>query len=92
MLTFVVEPAEREAWMEVEGRTWSRYLETCAGFVRKELWVDDARPGEVHAVIWWASQEEWDAVPASEVARIDADMGPWFRDCTMTRYQVVRTW
>ena len=55
-LTFDVDPALREQWMEVEERTWSRYLEQRPGFVRKQLWLDRDNPGQVHAMITWADE------------------------------------
>ena len=45
-LTFEVDPDEREKWMAQEERHWSRFLETCAGFVGKEMWVEESDPHE----------------------------------------------
>ena len=89
-LTFRVDPAERAAWMEVEERTWSRFLERQAGFVRKQLWVDVDDETHVHAMIEWESLEHWKAIPDAELAAVDAAMGPWWRDCTCRTFQVVR--
>lgn len=90
MLTFQVAESERAAWMEVEERTWSRYLEQCAGFLRKQMWVDDERPDEIHAVIWWESEELWYTIAEADIARVDAEMGPWFREGVMRKFQMVR--
>lgn len=90
-LTFRVDPAERAEWLPIEEQTWSRYLERQPGFIRKEMWTNRDDPAEVHAVIWWADQETWFQIPQSEIADVDAAMGPWFRDATSMRiFDVVR--
>ena len=89
-LTFEVDPAERDQWLAVEEKNWSRYLESRHGFVDKEMWVDDNDPGRVCAVIRWASQQAWDAVPADDVRSVDEAMGEWCRDATMRRFRVIR--
>ena len=90
-LTFKVDPAERDEWLAVEEQTWSRFLERQAGFVRKEIWVERQHPEDVHAMIVWESEALWQAIPADELAAVDAAMGTWFRDCTMRIYDVLRS-
>lgn len=90
MLTFEVDPSERAQWLEVEERTWSRFLEQQRGFVRKEMWVDRESPGLVHAVIWWTDQESWFSIPKDELGVVDASMGTWYRDCTLRILDVIR--
>ena len=89
-LTFEVDPAERDQWMAVEERHWSRYLESRPGFAGKEMWVDDHDPGRVHAVIRWDTLQDWQAVPSSDVAAVDEAMGQWFRPASMRAFRVVR--
>lgn len=89
-LTFHVPPHERQAWMEVEERTWSRFLERQPGFVRKQLWVERGDEQVVHAMIEWESWEHWQAIPADELAAIDTSMGVMYRDCTCRIFDVIR--
>lgn len=89
-LTFPVTESERAQWMEVEERTWSRFLEQQPGFVRKQLWVERGRPDEICAMIVWADDESWFSIPADKLAEVDAAMGPWWRDCTLRTFDVVR--
>ena len=89
-LTFRVTPDERAAWMEVEERTWSRFLERQAGFVRKQLWVDVDDDQHVHAMIEWESLEHWKAIPDDQLAAVDESMGAWVRDCTCRTFEVIR--
>ena len=89
-LTFDVKPEERDEWLEVEEQTWSRFLERQAGFVSKQIWSEHGNVGQVHAMIRWTDMESWHAIPADELAAVDASMAHWFRDCTMKVYDVVR--
>jgi uncharacterized protein (TIGR03792 family) len=84
-LTFRVDPAEQAGWLPVEEQTWSRFLEQQPGFVRKEMWTNREDPWEVHAIIWWETQEQWFSITSEKVAEIDATMGPWFREATSMR-------
>lgn len=89
-LTFDVNPEERDEWLQVEEQTWSRFLERQAGFVSKQIWSEHGNAGQVHAMICWTDTASWHAIPADELAAVDASMGRWFRDCTMKVYDVVR--
>lgn len=91
MLTFTVTPEHQPKWMDVEARTWSRFLERQPGFVAKQVWTDREHPDLIHCVITWADQASWDAVSADRVAQVDAEMGEWFRPCTMRAFDVART-
>lgn len=95
-LTFHVPAEEIEAWLEIEERHWTRFLERQPGFVRKEMWRptdggDRADPVTVHAVIWWVSHEQWKAIPADELAAVSEAMGPHERTPTCISYDVVRS-
>ena len=89
-LTFEVDPNEREQWLAVEERHWSRYLETRPGFAGKEMWSPDDDEGRVCAVIRWESIEAWQAVPSADVAAVDEAMGDWFRPAVMRSFHVIR--
>lgn len=90
MLRFSVSASERDAWMDVERRVWTGFLETVPGFQRKEMWLDAEDPDAVTAVIWWESIEQWNAVTAEQCAAVDLEMGEWLRPCTLRSWRVVR--
>lgn len=90
MLRFAVDPEERSEWLEVEERTWSRFLERQPGFVRKEMWVEEGDHDHVHAVIWWESLAQWKAVGPDAVRAVDETMGSWLRRATLRTFHVVR--
>jgi uncharacterized protein (TIGR03792 family) len=89
-LTFDVEPEIREAWMEMEERLWSRYLEQRPGFIRKQLWVEMSNPAQVHAMIEWESYELWHSIPDEDIARVDAEMGELFREARVQKFAILR--
>ena len=89
-LTFRVPLDERAEWIQIEEATWSRFLERQDGFVRKQLWVDIDDPEHVHAMIEWASIEQWQSIHADELAAVDAAMGHWVREPTCRTYEVIR--
>ncbi len=89
-LTFEVPVHEQAEWLDLEERVWSRYLEQQAGFVRKEIWIDEEIPNQVNAVIWWESLELWKTITPEQVAEVDQGMGSAWKPCTMKVYQVRR--
>ncbi len=89
-LTFRVDPDERAAWMDVEERTWSRFLERQTGFVRKQIWADVDDDQQVHAMIEWESLDHWQAIAHDQLAAVDESMGQWLRECTCRTFEVIR--
>jgi len=87
-LTFTVPLAERDEWLEIEERHWSRFLEQQDGFVRKEVWQGAGE--QIQAVIWWASMEQWKAIPQEDLDRVAEAMGPYEREATCVAYDVLR--
>lgn len=88
-LTFAVPVSEREDWLALEAQHWSRFLERQDGFVRKEMWVAADDPTAVHAVIWWASLEQWKAIPEADLAAVADAMGPHERTATCATFEVL---
>lgn len=90
LLTFEVEPAERDEWLRIEESVWSRFLERQPGFVRKEMWMGPDDSSAVHAVIWWESMASWKAIGPDTVAEVDEQMGEWLRVATCQALEVLR--
>lgn len=89
-LTFIVNEEERPAWLRVEEDVWSRFLEACDGFERKQMWIEEGAPDVIHAVIWWESREKWKQITPDIVQTIDGRMGSFLRSCTMRVFDVIR--
>lgn len=86
VLRFSIEPESLEEWKRVDADTWTAFLLVQPGFIRKEVWqgTDD----DVRVVVWWRSQEDWDAITQQQVAEVDAQMGEWFRPSTLETFVV----
>lgn len=89
-LTFEVQPEERTAWLHVEEDVWSRFLETCDGFIKKQMWIEEGDESRIHAVIWWESRDKWHSISAETVQTVDERMGTFWKACTMRVFDVER--
>ncbi|MEY3463570.1 MAG: hypothetical protein RLZZ468_1348 [Cyanobacteriota bacterium] len=69
LLRLQVPTAARQAWLEAERGSWEPWLERQPGFLGRELLWDPQRQ-EGTLVIRWASREQWKAIPATEVERV----------------------
>lgn len=97
-LTIEVPRALLEEWLDADERIWTRFLERQDGFVDKQVWVSRAPVDEhtvaVHAVIRWASEEQWKAIADDVLRRVDDEMAAavGFRPGEqLTVYDVART-
>lgn len=61
-LTFRVDAAEHDAFLDRDAATWTAALGEHPGFLAKETWLDAGRD-EVKLVIRWRSKRDWHAVP-----------------------------
>lgn len=78
-LHFLLDPADRDQFLEVEGRVWTGFLQTCDGFIDKQRWVTDDDPCRIVVMIWWNSMEQWKRISPEQVDEVDARMGEWLR-------------
>ena len=89
-LTLHVEDGDVEAFLDADARVWTAFLSRQPGFVRKEVWLPDDRPGVVVIMVWWQNRELWKAITEEQVAAVDAEMGEWFREPVVREYRVVK--
>lgn len=85
-LTFDVPSVAQTGWIEQDRAVWTPFLQAQAGFIHKELWIDE----KVHVVIWWESMEAWKAITAEQVAAIDEQLGEFQVEPTMRSFSVVQ--
>ena len=88
-LSFRVPRQQRAQWMAVEQVTWSDFLARQAGFVDKQLWVEQGNEDEIHAVIRWADERSWKQIPEDELERVDRAMGAFRRTPAARVYEVL---
>jgi uncharacterized protein (TIGR03792 family) len=72
VLVFRMDPAHVAGYLAVDHEVWTLGEAFVDGFHRipflsKEVWLDDARPGEVTLVFVWDSLEAWMAVGSEPV-------------------------
>ena len=90
-LHFIVEPSERDAFLERETEVWTGFLQSCDGFVDKQVWVAEDEPSRVVAMIWWNTMEQWKTITAKQCDEVDARMGEWLRPVAFYRaHRVVK--
>lgn len=69
ILVFRMDPSVVEEFITVDHTVWTLGEAFMPGleripFLSKEVWLDDAHPGEVTIVFVWDTQADWDAVGA----------------------------
>ena len=89
-LTFTVEERDREGWLDADERVWTAFLTEQPGFVSKQTWTDRAQPDRVHAVIVWADEASWKAIPHDALAATDEEMGDWRRPLVERVFDIAR--
>ena len=68
-LRLAVPASHRELWLQAEASSWQPWLEQQSGFEGRELFWDPQRQ-EGLLLIRWSSREQWKAIPAAEVERV----------------------
>jgi uncharacterized protein (TIGR03792 family) len=81
-LHFAVERDDVEQFLAVEGRVWTGFLQTCEGFLRKEVWLPEDEPGKVVVMIWWNTMAQWKSITPAQCDEVDIQMGEWLRPIT----------
>lgn len=87
-----VTPELREQYVQKDNEIWTSALSRYPGFLGKEVWISPDDLAEVVLVIRWETLEQWKAIPAEDLQRIDAEfvaaMGNTNRIVESSRYQV----
>ena len=67
-----VDPEKRELYVQKDAEIWTAALSKYPGFLSKEVWISPENLSELIIVIHWASLEQWKAIPAADLHRIEA--------------------
>jgi uncharacterized protein (TIGR03792 family) len=70
-LTFIVPPALRDRFLDLDRDIWTATLAAQAGFLGKEVWVEAGDPGRLHLIIRWQDRASWKSVPTALLAETD---------------------
>lgn len=84
-LHFRVAPSEQGGFLAKETEVWTGFLQTCDGFVDKQVWIADDDPELIVAMIWWETMEQWKTITAEQCDEVDARMGEWLRPVVFGR-------
>jgi uncharacterized protein (TIGR03792 family) len=75
-----VKPDLLEEWIELDHEIWSEGLAKWPGFAGKEVWVNNDRPGEVMAVVYWSDYDLWKAIDHQWLIETDREFNRRFGD------------
>ena len=70
-LKFRVAPEFREPFIQIDTDIWTSALENYPGFLGKMVWISPIDLTELILVIHWATREDWQAVPQTDINQID---------------------
>ena len=90
-LSFTVDPADVDEWVDADERKWTAFLAAQDGFLGKQVLVERDDQGTVHAVITWRDEAAWHAIPAVQLEAVDASMGRWRREPAARTFDVLRS-
>ena len=71
-LRLKVPESQVQTWLDAEQQTWQPWLEQQKGFLGRDLYWDPVGEQGV-LLIRWASRDQWKAIPAESVERVQAD-------------------
>jgi uncharacterized protein (TIGR03792 family) len=87
-----VDPDRREEYVQKDAEIWTKVLSKYPGFLSKEVWISPENLSEVILVIHWESFDKWQAIPAQELERTEAEfaqaMGRSYALVESASYQV----
>jgi uncharacterized protein (TIGR03792 family) len=92
LLKVKVPPKEREKYIQKDAEIWTTALAKYSGFLGKEVWINPDDDTEVILINHWATEEQWQAIPKTEMQaisqRFTQAMGKSYPIIQSARYQV----
>lgn len=70
-LKFRVQPELRSQFIQLDQQIWTTFIAKSPAFVSKEIWLNPDQPNEVITLIHWSDREQWKAIPAADVDRVE---------------------
>ena len=85
-------PELRERFVQKDEEIWTSMLSSYPAFLGKEVWISPDESSEVMLIIRWESFEGWQAIPESELQRVEDEfntaMNGAYEIVDSYRYQV----
>ena len=69
-----VTPGMEDFWVKKDTEIWSAALETCPGFLGKEIWLNRDVPGQIVVIIYWQSYDAWQSLDRQWVMDVEERM------------------
>lgn len=66
-----VEPEWHDRYLEADAEIWTTFLQSCPGFVSKQVWQNPDRLDEITFVIQWQTREDWKSINPEALAEVD---------------------
>ncbi|MBW4562073.1 MAG: TIGR03792 family protein [Mojavia pulchra JT2-VF2] len=92
LLKFKIAPNMREKCIQKDAEIWTTALAQYPGFLGKEVWINPHDSTEVIFIIRWASREQWQAIPQTDLEAIENKfaqaLGDTYKLVESAEYQV----
>ena len=69
-LVFEIKEGRVQEFIDLDQEIWTQQLAKHPGFIAKEIWINEFKPTEVTAIIYWNSMEEWESISEEELNKI----------------------
>ncbi|WP_066426407.1 TIGR03792 family protein [Anabaena sp. 4-3] len=91
-LKFQVAAGMAASFIQKDAEIWTTALAKYPGFLGKEVWINPHDSTEVICIMRWATKEQWQAIPPSELEVIEqefnAALGNSYKLVESNEYQV----
>jgi uncharacterized protein (TIGR03792 family) len=92
-LRFQVPEAWHDRFLQADAAIWTGFLQTCPGYLGKQVWRSPEQRHELILVIQWATREQWKAIAPEILAQVaaafEAELGQSFELGPVQEYEVV---
>ena len=86
-LVFQVEPDRVDEFVRLENEIWTNELMRQDGFISKDIWINESKPGEVSVIIYWKDFESWKNIPKEVTEKLTRQFDDQFG---AEDYQIIR--
>jgi uncharacterized protein (TIGR03792 family) len=92
-LRFQVPEDWHDRFLQADTEIWTAFLQTCPGYLGKQVWRSAESSDGLILVIQWATRAQWKAIEPDILAqvaqRFEAELGRSFELVQVQEYEVV---
>jgi uncharacterized protein (TIGR03792 family) len=82
----LADPEKVDDFITIDHEVWTTYLASFDGFISKEVWINEKKPGEIHTILIWENLECWKAIPLEQLKAKDFE----FKEKLGSKCEIVR--